>query len=145
MKEALADAPDGPISLIDPDARAMATSVRRSGLVGYNAQVAVDTDTHLIAIHDVTNQGFDRHPLGPVATSAKMALGDDLHVIVDKTGFGRRGRGRWNCASRSSGRQLLPGLPGAAADGREGAVAARIAALLQLAQKPVCPTGPAKP
>ena len=88
MEEALADAPDGQISLTDPDARAMATSARRSGLVGYNAQVAVDTDTHLIVTHDVTNQGFDRHQLGPVATSAKTALGrDDLHVIADKGYF----------------------------------------------------------
>ena len=88
MEEALADAPDGQISLTDPDARAMATSARRSGLVGYNAQVAVDTETHLIVTHDVTNQGFDRHQLGPVATSAKTALGrDDLHVIADKGYF----------------------------------------------------------
>ena len=34
MERALADAPDGQISLTDPDARAMATSARRSGLVG---------------------------------------------------------------------------------------------------------------
>ena len=66
----------------------MATSARRSGLVGYNAQVAVDTETHLIVTHDVTNHGFDRHQLGPVATSAKTALGrDDLHVIADKGYF----------------------------------------------------------
>ena len=34
MNKALADAPDGQISLTDPDARAMATSARNSGLVG---------------------------------------------------------------------------------------------------------------
>jgi transposase len=34
MEQALADAPDGQISLTDPDARALATSARRSGLVG---------------------------------------------------------------------------------------------------------------
>ena len=38
MDKALADAPDGQISLTDPDARARATSARNSGLVGYNAQ-----------------------------------------------------------------------------------------------------------
>lgn len=36
MDRALADAPDGQISLTDPDARAMATSARNSGMVGYN-------------------------------------------------------------------------------------------------------------
>lgn len=88
LEAALADAPDGQISLTDPDARAMETSARRSGLVGYSAQVAVDAETHLIVAHDVTNQGFDRRQIGPVSTSAKTALGrDDLHVIADKGYF----------------------------------------------------------
>src|SRR6056297_3059690 len=56
MDKALADAPDGQISLTDPDARAMATSARNSGLVGYNAQCAVDIETHIIVTHDVTNK-----------------------------------------------------------------------------------------
>jgi hypothetical protein len=38
MDKALGDAPDGQISLTDPDARAMSTSARHSGLVGCNAQ-----------------------------------------------------------------------------------------------------------
>jgi hypothetical protein len=92
MEQALADAPDGQISLTDPDARAMATNARRSGLVGYNAQVAVDTETHLIVTHDVTNQGFDRDQLAPMATAAKTALGgDDLHAIADKGYFSGSG------------------------------------------------------
>ena len=48
----MADAPDGQISLTDPDARSMATSARHSGLVGYNVQSAVDVETHLIVAHD---------------------------------------------------------------------------------------------
>ena len=40
--------PDQQISLTDPDARSMATSGRGSGLVGYNVQVAVGTEHHLI-------------------------------------------------------------------------------------------------
>jgi hypothetical protein len=56
MDKALADAPDGQISLTDPDARAMATSARHSGLVSYNVQNVVDTETHIIVTHDVTNQ-----------------------------------------------------------------------------------------
>jgi TolA-binding protein len=35
---------DKQISLTDPDARSMATSGRRSGMVGYNVQSAVDTN-----------------------------------------------------------------------------------------------------
>src|SRR6202795_3758188 len=41
-------APDGQISLTDPDARSMATSGRGTGIVGYNVQTAVDTKHHLI-------------------------------------------------------------------------------------------------
>src|SRR5262249_28378328 len=40
--------PDQQISLTDPDARSMATSGRGSGVVGYNVQVAVDIEHHLI-------------------------------------------------------------------------------------------------
>jgi transposase len=88
MDEALAGAPDGQISQTDPDARAMATSARHSGMVGYNVQSAVDTDTHIIVAHEVTNQGFDRDQLSPMAIAARDALGrDDLHVIADKGYF----------------------------------------------------------
>jgi hypothetical protein len=58
MDKALADAPDGQISLTDPDARAMATRARHSGHVGYNVQSVVDAETHLIVTHEVTNQGM---------------------------------------------------------------------------------------
>ena len=88
MDKTLADAPDGQISLTDPDARAMATSARHSGTVGYNVQSAVDIETHIIVTHEVTNQGFDRDQLSPMATAAKEALGrDDLHAIADKGYF----------------------------------------------------------
>jgi hypothetical protein len=42
---------DQQISLIDADSRSMATSGRGSGVVGYNVQVAVDTENHLIIAH----------------------------------------------------------------------------------------------
>jgi len=38
----------------------MATSGRGSGVVGYNVQVAVDTEHHLIIAHEVSNVGSDR-------------------------------------------------------------------------------------
>ena len=88
MDRALANTPDGQISLTDPDARAMATSARHSGMVGYNVQSAVDTETHIIVTHEVTNQGFDRDQLSPMAIAAKDALQcDDLHAIADKGYF----------------------------------------------------------
>jgi len=91
MDKALADAPDGQISLTDPDARAMATSARNSGMVGYNVQTAVDAETHLIMAHEVTNHVHDRDLLSPLATAAKEVLvRDDLHVLADKSYFSSR-------------------------------------------------------
>src|SRR3979490_2913551 len=72
-KEMLASL-DQQISLTDPDSRSMATSGRGSGVVGYNVQVAVDTENHLIVTHEVTNVGSDRSQLATVAKDAKTAL-----------------------------------------------------------------------
>jgi transposase len=55
------EAPDQQLSLTDPDARSMKS--RGSGMVGCNVQTAVDVDTHLIVVHEVTNAGIDRHQL----------------------------------------------------------------------------------
>lgn len=49
----LAQAPDQQVSLIDRDARSMATSGRGTGIVDYNVQTAIDTKNHLIVAHDV--------------------------------------------------------------------------------------------
>src|SRR6516165_5512000 len=62
---------DQQISLTDPDSRSMATSGRGSGVVGYNVQVAVETEHHLIVTHEVTNVGSDRSQLARVAKKAK--------------------------------------------------------------------------
>src|SRR6516164_778788 len=42
----------------------MASSGRGSGVVGYNVQVAVDIEHHLIVTHEVTNSGSDWSQLG---------------------------------------------------------------------------------
>ena len=57
LKVKMLATPDQQISLTDPDTRSMATSGRGSGIVGYNVQVAVDTENHLIITHEVTNVG----------------------------------------------------------------------------------------
>ena len=91
MDRTLDETPDGQISLIDPDARAMATSAKNSGLVGYNVQAAVDTGTHLIVTHDVTNHCHDRDQLAPTAIAAKAALDrSEMHAVADKGYFNGR-------------------------------------------------------
>jgi transposase len=77
--------PDGQISLTDPDSRSMATSGRGSGVVGYNVQVAVDTENHLIVTHEVTNTGSDRSQLANVAKQAKAVLQvEALEAVADR-------------------------------------------------------------
>ena len=56
IEKALLATPDKQISLTDPDCRSMATSGRGSGMVAYNVQSAVDTTSHLIVAHKVTNR-----------------------------------------------------------------------------------------
>src|SRR5215472_1461151 len=51
METAVQAAPDHQISLTDPDARAMATNGKGTGIVGYNVQTAVDAKHHLIVAH----------------------------------------------------------------------------------------------
>jgi hypothetical protein len=81
-------APDQQISLTDPDSRSMATSGRGSGVVGYNVQVAVDTQHHLIVTHDVTNVGTDRSQLARIAKQTKATLEtDQLDVVADRGYF----------------------------------------------------------
>ena len=80
--------PDKQISLTDADSRSMATSGRGSGIVGYNVQIAVDTEHHLIVHHEVTNVGTDRAQLASTATAAKEALGvDKLEAVADRGYF----------------------------------------------------------
>ena len=80
--------PDQQISLTDPDSRSMATSGRGSGVVGYNVQVAVDTEHHLIVTHEVTNSGSDRAQLAKMGKQAKAVLGTEtLEAVADRGYF----------------------------------------------------------
>ena len=103
LKVQMLATPDQQISLTDPDARSMATSGRGSGVVGYNVQVAVDTEHHLIVTHEVTNVGTDRSQL------ARSGQGDE----------GDAGSGEPRCRRRS---RLLQqrGDPGVRGSGHHG-------------------------
>jgi Transposase DDE domain len=80
--------PDQQISLTDPDSRSMATSGRGSGVVGYNVQVAVETDNHLIVTHEVTISGSDRSQLARIGKAAKAVMRTDtLEAVADRGYF----------------------------------------------------------
>jgi transposase len=84
MEQTVQDAPDQQVSLTDPDARSMATSGKGTATVGYNVQIAVDAEHHLIVAHEVTNQGYDRHQLAPMAFKAQRAAGcEQITVLAD--------------------------------------------------------------
>jgi transposase len=83
--EQLAKSPDGQLSLTDPDARSMATTARGSGTVGYNVQVAVDAQHHLIVTHEVTNTGHDRTQLAAIGKQPQQALHvETLTALADR-------------------------------------------------------------
>src|ERR1022692_829279 len=85
--EQLRAAPDGQVSLTDPDARSMATSGRGTGMVGYNVQTAVDTKHHLIVAHEVTNTRHDSDHLSSTAHQARDAVGEDTLTVFADRGY----------------------------------------------------------
>ena len=85
----LLEAPEQQVSFTDPDSRSMATSGKGTAMVGYNVQLAVDTEHHLIVEHEVSQVGTDRAQLHRMAKRTKETLGvDELTVVAD--------RGYWN-------------------------------------------------
>src|SRR5262245_21383239 len=66
----------------------MATSGRGSGVVGYNVQIAVETEHHLIIAHEVINTGSDRSQLSHMAKEAQAVLcTDELEAVADRGYF----------------------------------------------------------
>ena len=120
MEIAVNAAPGQQISLTDPDARSMATSGKGTGIVGYNVQVAVDTTSHLIVAHEVTNVGHDRGQLSKMDEQAQEATGNNaLTVVADRGYF----KGEDILACEQGG--MMPYVPkpltsGAKAEGRFG-------------------------
>ena len=83
IDERLRSAPDGQVSLTDPDARSM--NSRGSGIVGYNVQAAVDAEHHLVIAHDVVATGSDRAQLSAMSKAAKDVIGSgNLEVVADR-------------------------------------------------------------
>ena len=88
MEQTVQDAPDQQVSLTDPDARSMATSGKGTETVGYNVQIAVDAEHHLIVAHEVINQGYDRHQLALMAFKAQQATGNkEITALADRGYF----------------------------------------------------------
>jgi transposase len=106
LEEAIKQASDHQISLTDPDARSMATSGKGTGIVGYNVQLAVEAEHHLIVAHEVTNVGSDRAQLVSISRQARAAVGrDQLMVIADRGYFS----GKQILAAESEG--IVPYVP----------------------------------
>src|SRR6201997_662466 len=87
IKAEMMKSEDKQISLTDPDTRSMATSGKDTGIVGYNVQIAVDTQHHLIVAHEVTNVGSDRHQLASMAAQTRSEMGVDILSVVTDRGY----------------------------------------------------------
>src|ERR1700756_3553315 len=88
MEQAVQDAPDQQVSLTDPDARSIRTRGKGTATVGYNVQIAVDAEHHLIVAHEVINQGYDRQQLAPMAFKAQQATGcEQITALADRGYF----------------------------------------------------------
>src|SRR5215469_11470441 len=101
----------------------MATSGKGTATVGYNVQIAVDAEHHLIVAHEMTNQGYDRgsrldadHPENGVLIPCRFTYRLSLrrqHLFVKGSGVhrgaeqGLRARQRLGAENRTS---FLPRL-----------------------------------
>ncbi|MHA6721267.1 IS1182 family transposase [Sphingomonas sp. RS6] len=120
MEAAVAASPDRQISLTDPDARAMASAGRGTGVVGYNLQAVVDAGSHIVVAHEVINLSHDRTSLAHMSGQALEATGNTTLIVLADRGY-YSGPEVLACAAAG----VTPILPkpltsGAKADGRFG-------------------------
>jgi transposase len=87
MGDMLQSAPGGQVSLTDPDARAMSSHGKGTDVVGYNVQIAVDAEHHLILAHEVTNVGSDRAQLASMGEKAREASGCTSIIVLADRGY----------------------------------------------------------
>jgi transposase len=87
MEQAVMASPDRQISLTDPDARAMASAGTGTGVVGYNLQAAVDTDSHIVVAHEIINLSHDRTSLANMGHQAREATGTDALTVLADRGY----------------------------------------------------------
>ena len=87
MGARLETSPGGQVSLADPDARAMSSHGKGTDVVGYNVQIAVDAEHHLIVAHDVNNIGSDRAQLASMGEKALEASGQAAITVLADRGY----------------------------------------------------------
>lgn len=91
----------------------MATRGRGTGIVGYNVQIAVDPEHHLVVAHEIVNEGHDRTQLVPMGDLAKQAIdAEAITVLAD------RGYYSGDEVLACEGTGVLPAVPRADTSGR---------------------------
>ena len=65
----------------EPDAQVMGHALNFAP--GYNLQTAVESESHLIVAHEVTNQANDQRQLQPMAEAASQVLAHPATVVAD--------------------------------------------------------------
>jgi hypothetical protein len=84
FQEQLLASGEAPLSLTDPDSRAMKRGKGRGTEVCYNVQTAVDSKHQLILACEVTNATSDRDWRSPMALEAKAVLERPFEVVADR-------------------------------------------------------------
>jgi transposase len=73
------------LSLTDPESRLLHKG--QESVVGYNAQIAVDGEHHLIVAQEVTRDANDTQQLAPMAEAARAALGVESLAATSDGGY----------------------------------------------------------
>ena len=77
------------LGLTDTDARKMPVTQGGGFQVGYNVQVAVDTQTHLIVHEEVSDAVVDRGQLKPMVEGIRRTLGQEAFAVVADAGYSK--------------------------------------------------------
>ncbi len=72
--------PNGTVVTTEPDAQVMRSL---HAAPGYNLQTAVETGSHMIVAHEVTNEAVDSRQLQPMAEAASAVLATPCTVVAD--------------------------------------------------------------